>query len=120
MPRSKKIETERLTSQQRSLASLRCGNLRFSSDFSEVYIVDKHVRLTKIQTRLLVYLAERRQRVIPRREILSSVWKGRKISDRTVDSHISSLREKLKGFDHVIETVHGVGYSLKELKSAKP
>ena len=38
------------------------------------------------------------------------------VSDRTIDSHIRNIRQKLKASDpkcEVIATVHGLGYKLK-------
>ena len=34
--------------------------------------------------------------------------------ERTMDTHVSRLRRKLGQFGERIETVHGVGYRLKE------
>jgi two-component system alkaline phosphatase synthesis response regulator PhoP len=36
------------------------------------------------------------------------------VIDRTVDVHISKIREKLGDYAHFIETVKGVGYRYKE------
>ena len=36
------------------------------------------------------------------------------VLDRTVDVHIASLRRKLGNASHIIETVRGIGYRIKE------
>ena len=48
-----------------------------------------------------------------RERILEAVWRDSVVSDRTVDTHIVSLRKKLVGFNHTIATVYGAGYVLK-------
>ena len=38
------------------------------------------------------------------------------VSDRTIDSHVRNIRQKLKAVDptcDIITTVHGLGYKLK-------
>jgi DNA-binding response OmpR family regulator len=71
------------------------------------------VHLTPTEFDLLVGLAERPGRVLTRERLLVDVWGYRDGSGaRTVDSHVRALRRKLG--DHVVRTVHGVGYALGE------
>jgi DNA-binding response OmpR family regulator len=60
-----------------------------------------------------VYLVENRNRALTRQQILDGVW-GIDFfgEDRTVDTHIKMLRERLKPYKHLIDTVWGVGYKL--------
>jgi DNA-binding response OmpR family regulator len=69
------------------------------------------VHLTPTEFDLLLRLAETPHVVFGRGRLLEQVW-GHRIptGERTVDSHIRSIRRKL-GAD-VIRTVHGIGYSL--------
>ena len=71
------------------------------------------VHLTPIEFDLLQYLAARPGRVASREELLGKVW-GYDVpsGERTVDSHIRSIRRKL-GAD-VVRTVHGVGYAVQD------
>lgn len=54
----------------------------------------------------------------PKQPRILSHWgygEGHYLSDRTVDSHIRRIRQKLKAADSdCIETVYGVGYRLRE------
>jgi DNA-binding response OmpR family regulator len=70
-----------------------------------------HVHLTPTEFDLLLRLAETPHVVFGRGRLLEQVW-GHRIptGERTVDSHVRSIRRKL-GAD-VIRTVHGIGYSL--------
>jgi DNA-binding response OmpR family regulator len=71
--------------------------------------------------RLLVYLARNAEQVKTREQIIAAVWQnGLHLSDRTVDSHISRIRQKLKNHEVTIEAVPGTGYrfSVRAKKAA--
>ena len=74
------------------------------------------VDLTGLEFDILVALARRPGRVVPREALLEQAGRGDVVvSDRTVDVHVSHLRRKL-GDDprapRLIKTVRGVGYVL--------
>jgi len=72
------------------------------------------IDLTGIEFDILVALVRRAGRVVPRDALLSEAGRGDVIvGERTVDVHISHLRQKL-GDDppKLIKTVRGVGYVL--------
>jgi DNA-binding response OmpR family regulator len=74
------------------------------------------VELTGIEFDILVTLARRPGRVVPRDTLLSQAGRDDvTVGDRTVDVHVSHLRRKL-GDDprapRIIKTVRGVGYVL--------
>ncbi len=74
----------------------------------------KPVVLTRREFETLLYLARHRGRVITREVLLSSVWGDDvRVVDRTVDVHISKIREKLGACGEYIETVKGVGYRMR-------
>ncbi|MEL6366077.1 MAG: transcriptional regulator, partial [Pseudomonadota bacterium] len=62
---------------------------------------------------LIVYLIEKRARVVSRDDIIDAVWDGRIVSDAAISSRIKSARQAL-GDDGraqaVIKTVHGKGF----------
>ena len=63
------------------------------------------------------YLVEHPERVYSRQELMERVWDVPESSlDRTVDTHIKTIRSKLKSIDpdhDPIVTHRGLGYSLK-------
>ncbi|MCC6847662.1 MAG: winged helix-turn-helix domain-containing protein [Deltaproteobacteria bacterium] len=65
--------------------------------------------------RLLLLLADNRERLVSRDEILEKVWDGRVVSDSALDSRVKSARRAL-GDDgraqRLIRTVHGRGFRL--------
>jgi two-component system OmpR family response regulator len=72
------------------------------------------VELTGIEFDILVALLRRAGRVVPRDALLSEAGRGDVVvGERTVDVHISHLRQKLHDDPpQFIKTVRGVGYVL--------
>lgn len=69
--------------------------------------------LTKTEYDLLTLLAENRNHVLQREQIIADVWGyDSEVETNVVDVYIRYLRNKLKpyGKDKIIETVRGVGY----------
>jgi two-component system phosphate regulon response regulator PhoB len=78
--------------------------------------VDDHpVVLTSTEFKLLTTLIERRGRIQTREHLLSAVW-GYDYAgyERTVDTHIKRLREKLGPAREWIETIRGIGYRFRK------
>jgi DNA-binding response OmpR family regulator len=91
--------------------TIRLGTLCIDPATRTVRSGTAEVHLTPIEFDLLHRLAQTPHVVYGRRRLLEEVW-GVKIAagERTVDSHIRSIRRKL-GAD-LIRTVHGIGYAL--------
>lgn len=74
------------------------------------------LELTRVEFDLLAVLAAAPEKVFGRAELIDLVWgSGFAITDRTIDSHVKSLRRKVTqagGSARSIETVRGVGYRL--------
>jgi DNA-binding response OmpR family regulator len=72
------------------------------------------VELTGLEFDLLLALARRAGRVVPRGNLLELAGRSDvNVSDRTVDVHVSHIRKKLGDDDAVLlKTVRGVGYVL--------
>jgi len=71
------------------------------------------VNLAAKEIQLIFYLVQNRGRVVPRAEILRKVWQyNADVSSRTLDVHISWLRQKLDNPCHPqhIQTIRGKGY----------
>lgn len=73
--------------------------------------------LTRYEYRLLKLLIDRPEQVFSRQQLMDDVWEYPEHSlERTVDTHIKSIRQKLKKItpqDDPIITHRGFGYSLK-------
>ena len=90
------------------------GTVQVDFEKTEILRNGKQVSLAGKEVQLLRYLIEHRDRVLSRDQILSDVWEYQpNITTRTVDVHVSWLRQKLEEnaqFPKHILTVRGVGY----------
>jgi DNA-binding response OmpR family regulator len=88
--------------------------LRVDEATRRAHLGDRALELTRVEFDLLSTLLEGPGRVFTRSEIIDRVWgDGYAITDRTIDSHVKSLRRKVSeagGNPALIETVRGVGY----------
>jgi len=76
-----------------------------------VYVDDRLIQLTPKEYDLLFFLSQNPNKAFSRDNMLNEVW-GYDFagSDRTVDTHIKTLRENIKPYDVFIMTVWGFGY----------
>ena len=90
---------------------VRFGSLNISRSAHRAWLDGQPIALTTTEFKLLATLIDRRGRVQSRENLLNTVW-GYDYEgfNRTVDTHIRRLREKLGSCDRMIETVRGVGY----------
>ncbi|EPH44811.1 putative Sensory transduction protein regX3 [Streptomyces aurantiacus JA 4570] len=95
-------------------AVLEHGPLRIDSHSREVEMRGRPVPVTRKEFDLLALLASAPGRVISRESIMHQVW-GESWSRRTVDTHVSSLRNKLGGPEWIV-TVRGVGFKLRSMR----
>ena len=76
------------------------------------------VSLTAVELRLLQVLAATPGRIYNREQLMRRIYPdNRVVSDRTIDSHIKKLRQKLQGFDtdlSFIQSVYGLGYKFDQ------
>ena len=73
------------------------------------------LNLTRYEYRMLVVLLKHPEQVFARHQLMQAAWEHPDHSlERTIDTHIKSLRQKLKVINdkEVIITHRGVGYSL--------
>lgn len=102
---------------------LRVGNLDIDVEGRRARLDERDLDLTGLEFDLLVALARRAGRVVPRDALLELAGRGDvAVSERTVDVHVSHLRQKL-GDDgrqpRRIKTIRGQGYMLvKETEEA--
>ncbi len=91
----------------------RCGNLEVDWERRVVKLKQKPVTLTPKEFDLLRTLVEKQGRVMSREALLEQVWgydQAMEIQSRTVDLHVSQLRQKLGTEGKRILTVTGAGY----------
>ena len=85
----------------------------FKIDFDarQVFINDFEIELTHKEYELLVLLIQNVNNAVTREQLVENVW-GSTISsdDRTLDTHIKSLRKKILEYSDNIITIRRVGY----------
>jgi len=114
MARIKAILRRRENS-SRFMISSTDGNLVLYVDKREAYLKEEKLDLTHKEFELLAFFMKNKDMVKSRDEILNKVWGYDFYGDtRTVDSHVSSLRGKLKEYGRWIKTVWGYGYKYSE------
>ncbi|MFH0792748.1 MAG: response regulator transcription factor [bacterium] len=89
--------------------------LKLNPDRFEVTVGSERVVLTYTEFKLLQELLSRRGRVLTRNMLLQNVWGYlHNVTDRTVDTHVKRLRQKLGRAAEYIETIRGIGYRFQE------
>ncbi|MDD3815643.1 MAG: two-component system response regulator CreB [Desulfocapsaceae bacterium] len=78
----------------------------------------KSLALSRYEFRLLKVLVQTPERVFTREQLMEKAWEEPEMSlERTVDTHIKTIRQKLRAVnpdEEWIVTHRGIGYSLKE------
>lgn len=96
------------------------GDIDIFPELYEVYVKDTVVDITPKEFELLLYMAQRKNRILSREQLLNAIWNFEYAGEtRIVDVHISHLREKIEKDTknpEYIKTVRGFGYKLEEPK----
>ncbi|MGI6238221.1 MAG: response regulator transcription factor [Christensenellales bacterium] len=93
---------------------LRAGELALDTASRRVSVQGNEVKLTPKEYDLLQFFMRNQRQVFSRDALLEMVW-GQDFfgSDRTVDTHVKSLRGKIHPVQHFIQTVWGYGYKFE-------
>jgi len=92
--------------------------LEMNTETKEVFRNGKQIELTAREFRLLEYLLRNKNKVLSRADILENVWDvNHDLGTNVVEVYINYIRKKVdNGFDtHLIRTVVGMGYTIKDL-----
>jgi DNA-binding response OmpR family regulator len=78
---------------------------------------DREISLTAAECKILKMLVSARGEPVSRHTLLTQIWTDEKVTTRTIDTHIWSLREKLEKDpstpEHIL-TAHRIGYKFVE------
>jgi two-component system response regulator MtrA len=93
--------------------ALRVGPLEIDRAAHEARLDGAPLELTPVELAILVHLAERAGRAVPRADLASAVLdREDEGSERTLDVHVSRIRKKLGAREAHLATVWGIGYRL--------
>lgn len=99
-----------------------CPPYTFDTTKRQVLFDEEPVRLTEKEYELAVFLFRNRGRVLSRQHLLTSVWgTSADLNTRTVDTHASRLRKKLKLLASErwkLTSIYQHGYRLEEHSSS--
>lgn len=96
---------------------IRFGELVLYPDKRKVFYAETEIELNRREFDVLCYFARHSEAVVTRDALLGVLDKEGEIYDRTIDSHVSHVRSRLKqaGVDAIqIASVYGVGYRLEK------
>lgn len=97
------------------VTTITLGNLTIDPTRRIVTIMDQIVKLGRKEMEILILLAKRAGDIVTRENILNVLYDNDDLYDRTVDSHMSHLRRKLRevaGTTLQINSVYSLGYRL--------
>lgn len=90
----------------------------------QITVAGKNANLMHKEFELTRYLLQNTGKLLSRVHLMEKIWGlGADIDTRTVDTHISRIRNKLNlssQGDWDIETVYGFGYLFQQTKTARP
>ena len=93
------------------------SGFRHDSQRLQIYYQEQLLHLTKAEYSLLSTLIKKPKQVFSRRQLIEQVWSSQHPSDdRAIDTHIKTLRAKLRSHNphtELIITHRGFGYSLE-------
>lgn len=109
-----KVVLKRLGQQEES-SNRRYSDGRLTVDFDarQVLVEGSPVKLTSLEFKLLAYLMQNKNRVVPKQELFETVWEDKFTGDGTLNVHIRKLREAIErtpGKPEYILTAWGDGY----------
>lgn len=93
---------------------IRSGGLEINTETYVVTRMDKEIKLSATEFKLLLFLVERQGKVFSREMLLDAVWGyDAFVEPRTVDVHVRRLREQIEddpSAPRCIKTKRGIGY----------
>ena len=97
------------------MTTLDAGPVQMDHARVEVSLDGNPIRLTRMEYRLLAALVSANGCVLTRHQLLQQATGEEPMSsDRTIDVHLTSLRNKMGDYRDMIETVRGVGYRFRK------
>ena len=91
------------------------GCLEIDEARFRVSVEGEPIEVSATEMRLLSELIKCRGTVLSRAQLLQNAWGYMpNVTERTVDTHVKRLRQKLAAASNYLETVRGVGYRWQE------
>ena len=104
--------------QNESKKHLSFFNLQINLETLEAFHLNKNLNLTLTEFKILVALINNFPEKISRESLMLKTWNQTTIQDRTINTHLSNLRNKLPKKEFTIDSPRGTGVVIS--KSTKP
>lgn len=89
------------------------ADLRLELFSGKAFIGEEEIHFSQIEFRLLQLLMENAGNLVSRETILEKIWSNNAPSNRVIDPHIVSIRDKLSKSAVSVSSIYGKGYVLK-------
>jgi two-component system response regulator RegX3 len=92
-------------------------NVTIDYKLQKVTVDGQELRLKAMEYKLLCYLIQHKNRIIPKEELFDKVWGDTITGDGTLNVHIRHIREKIEenpNEPRFIKTIWGTGYLFEE------
>lgn len=118
-----RIESLTRRNREKQSSVVQFGSYAINYDNQEITVAGKNAGLTQKEFSLANYLFQNQNKLLSRIHLLDKIWGlSAEIDTRTVDTHISRLRNKLQFTPQSqwdIVTIYGYGYRLQNAKVAE-
>ena len=103
-----------ITKRRNNVSEYEIRGIKIDDKAHEVYIDGKEIYLTPKEYDLLKYFIDNKNIALSRENLLSNIW-GYDFygDDRTIDTHVKTLRKHLGKYKNMIVTVRGMGYKFE-------
>jgi DNA-binding response OmpR family regulator len=114
-----KAKFRQLEHTKESETNLVKGNFRINTAKQKISVRKPNgeiaLELTTNEFKLLLHFLRHEEEVFSRNQLLDEIWGTEThVTDRTVDTHIYSIRKKLGEYSHLIQAVPRVGYKFSQ------
>ncbi len=110
-----RIESKFKSSKNKVREIVTKGSLKINIPYQKAFVIEdgqeSDLNLSPNEFRLFYYFVSHEGHVLTRAQLLEKVWGTEiNVTERTVDSHVYTLRKKLKSHASFLESVFGEGY----------
>lgn len=114
-PKELMARIKAVTNRKNKSNTYHIGSMEINQLAHEVKVNNKKIELTPKEYALLIYLIDNKNIALSREQLLQAVW-GYEFygDDRTIDTHVKTLRNRLEDNRKYIITVRGMGYKFED------
>lgn len=97
--------------------NIKLNDLEIKIQERKVFFLKQEIELSPMEFDIFLFFAKNFEKVLSRENIIEYISNNESLSDRTIDSHISHIRQKLKKCECkniLLSSVYGIGYRLEK------